>query len=210
LVIFDWVFYAGLFLVLPLVLVKGWETVRQPAFLIPLLAACFGIGLHHFFHYATALVLPVLIYLHHRFDLSGLGFRSSGWKGDLAAVLIMGGLSLLPLFFPGNHVFSPEKAALAAVDRLFANPASSVENLFYFGFLTERLLPKVGRWGIPFLVASLYTLHEMSNPEYWYGGLSFTFVFIAIGVAAAIYSWRRSLVVTWAGDILSRFVTQIF
>jgi len=30
--------YGGLFLVAPLILTKGWQTVRQPGFLLPLLA----------------------------------------------------------------------------------------------------------------------------------------------------------------------------
>jgi len=209
-VIFDWVLYAGFFLIVPLVLTKGWATVRQPGFLIPLMAAAIGVGMHHYVYYGPILVIPVLGYLHWRYDLSPLGFRSLGWKGDLIAVLLMGGLSLLPLFFPGGHFFAPGKALAAAMDRLLANPASTVENLFYFGFLTERLLSRTGRWFTPLIVASFYTLHEMSNPEYWYGALSFTFVFVAIAVAAAIYAWRRSLVVTWLGDILSRFVTQLF
>jgi hypothetical protein len=95
-------------------------------------------------------------------------------------------------------------------DRLFANPASTVENLFYFGFLTERLLYKTGKWFTPLLIATMYTSHEISNPEYWYGHLSFVFVFVAIAVTAAIYTWRRSVIVTWLGDGLSRFVIHLF
>lgn len=209
-VLFDWIFYAGLFLIVPMILTKGWGTVRQPSFSIPLLIAAIGIGMRHFFHFGPILILPVLFYLHRRFDLSALGLRSSGWKGDLGAVLFMGGLSLTPLLFPGPHPFTPDNAFAAALDRLFANPASTVENLFYFGFLTQRLLSKTGVWFTPLIVASMYTLHEMSNPEYWYGQMSFVFVFVAIGVAAAMYAWRRSLMVTWLGDILSRFVTQLF
>lgn len=206
---FDLIFYAGLFLVVPLILTKGWKTVRQPAFLLPLLVAVIGIGLHSLVHPAPILALLVLVYLHWRYDLSNLGIRSRGWKGDLVAILLMGILSLVPLLFPGPHPFTPGNAALAAIDRLFANPASTVENLFYFGFLTERLWYKT-KWFTPLLIAAMYTVHEMSNPEYWYGHMSFVFVFVVIGVAAAIYVWRRSLVVTWLGDGLSRFVTQLF
>jgi hypothetical protein len=201
---FDLIFYAGFFLIVPLILTKGWKTVRQPAFLLPLLVAVIGIGLHPLVHPA-----PVLAYLHWRFELSDLGIRSRGWKGDLLAILLMGVVSLAPVLLPGSHPFSPGNAASAALDRLVANPASTVENLFYFGFLTERLLYKT-KWVMSLVIASMYTLHEMSNPEYWYGHLSFVFVFVAIAVAAAIYLWRRSLVVTWLGDILSRFVTQLF
>ncbi len=205
----DIVIYAGLFLIVPMVLTKGWETVRQPAFLIPLLIGVLGVALHHFIHYSPLLVIPVVAYLHGRYDLSGLGLRSSGWKGDLAAILIMGGLSLLLLFFPGQHLFTPGKAFAAFLERLLANPASTVENLFYFGLLTQRLIPRIGPWLTPLIIAGMYTLHEMSNPEYWYGQSSFVFIFVAIGVAAAIYVWRRSLVVNWLGDLLSRFVTQL-
>jgi hypothetical protein len=193
----------------PLILTKGWKTVRQPAFLLPLLVAAIGIGLHSLLHPAPVLALLVLIYLHWRFDLSDLGIRSRGWRGDIVAILLIGALSLVPVLLPGPHPFTPGNATLAALDRLFANPASTVENLFYFGFLTERLLHKT-KWVTPLLIAAMYTIHEMSNPEYWYDHLSFVFVFVAIAVAAAIYLWRRSLVVTWLGDILSRFVTQLF
>lgn len=208
--LFDSIIYAGLFLVVPLILTKGWKTVRQPAFLIPLLIAVIGIGLQPFFHPSPILALLVLVYLHWRFDLSELGFRSHGWKGDSVAILIMGILSLVPVLLPGPHSFTPGDAALAAVDRLFANPASTVENLFYFGFLTERLLYKTGKWFTPLLIAIMYTIHEMSNPEYWYSHLSFVFVFVAIAVTSAIYIWRRSMIVTWLGDGLSRFVTRLF
>lgn len=209
-ILFDFILYAGLFLVVPLVLTKGWKTVRQPAFLIPLLIAVIGIGLHSLVHPAPVLALLVLVYLHWRFDLSDLGIGSRGWRGDIVAILLMGALSLVPVLLSGPHPFPPGNAAWAALDRLFANPASTVENLFYFGFLTERLLDKTGAWFTPLLIAAMYTAHEMSNPEYWYGHLSFLFVFVGIVVATAVYIWRRSLVVIWLGDGLSRFVTQLF
>jgi hypothetical protein len=54
-----------------------------------------------------------------------------GWRGDIVAILLMGVLSLVPVLLPGPHPFTPGNATLAALDRLFANPASTVENLFY-------------------------------------------------------------------------------
>jgi hypothetical protein len=102
---------------------------------------------------APVLAVTVLAYLHWRFDLSDLGIRSRGWKGDIAALLLLGLLSLLqPLLQPGPHAFLPVPALLASLDRLSANPASSVENLFYFGFLTERLSYKTGKWLTPPLI----------------------------------------------------------
>jgi hypothetical protein len=59
------------------------------------------------------------------------------------------------------------------------------------------------------LIGLMYTLHEMSNPEYWYGGLSFVFVFVAITLTATVYLWRRSMLVVWLGDGLSRFITRL-
>ena len=116
-ILFDLIIYAGLFLVVPLILTKGWKTVRQPAFLLPLLIAVIGIGLQPFVHPAPILALLVLVYLHWRFDLSDLGIRSRGWKGDIVAILLMGLLSLVPVLFPGPHPFTPGNAALAAIDR---------------------------------------------------------------------------------------------
>ncbi len=210
-VIFDFVFYAVLFLVVPLILTKGWATVRQPAFLLPLLVAVLGITVRPFVQFAPVLAVVVLAYLHWRYDLSDLGIRSRGWKGDVLAILFFGLLSLVtPLLQPGPHTFTPGIALSASLDRLFANPASTTENLFYFGFLAERLLYKTGKWFTPLLIAAMYTAHEMSNPEYWYGGMSFVLIFIGVAIVTGIYLWRRSVVVTWLSDGLRWFVIHLF
>ena len=91
--------------------------------------------------------------------------------------------------------FSPLKALIAGLDRLFSNPASSVENLFYFGFLAERLLYKTGRWLTPLIIGAMYTTREMTNLEYWYEGMNFIFVFIGVTVFTIIYLWRRNVLV---------------
>ncbi len=205
------VFYAGIFLAVPLILVKGWGTVRRPAFLLPLCLAMLGIAFWHTFWPGAAVAVAVLAYLHWRFDLSGYGIRSKGWKADLLAILVMGALGSIPVFMRAAPLaLAPSSAAAAAFTRLFANPASSVENLFYFGFLTERLSYKTGRWITPVLIGLMYTAHEMSNPEYWYGDMSFGFVFVGVALWAAIYLWRRSAVVIWLGDGLYRFVMALF
>ena len=49
--LFGLVFYAGMFLAVPLILIKGWDTVRQPAFLVPLCIAMLGIAFWHFFYH---------------------------------------------------------------------------------------------------------------------------------------------------------------
>ncbi len=199
------------FLNVPLILTKGWTVVRQPSFWLPVLVAVVGIVLWWPVNrFAASLVVPVLIYLHRRFDLSELGFRSFGLKGDILAILLMGMLSFLPALAAGL----PQKLAFATAFqagmlRLFGNPASTVENLFYFGFLTEPMSHKFGRWLTPALIGLMYTLHEMSNPEYWYNHTAFGWIFAAITVSAAVYVWRRSSVVIWLGDGLSRFVTSL-
>lgn len=208
---FGLVLYAGMFLVVPLVLIKGWNTVRRPAFLLPLVLAVLGLTFWHYFWPGVTVAVAVLAYLHWRFDLSGYGIRSNGWKGDLAAVLLMGVLGLVPLLMqPMLSAISPGNAAVAMLMRLLANPASSVENLFYFGFLTERLSYRTGKWLTPLLIGLMYTVHEMSNPEYWYGGMSFGLVFVGVVIWAAIYLWRRSAAVIWLGDGLYRFVLALF
>jgi hypothetical protein len=215
--IFSLVVYAGLFMVVPLILTKGWTVALQRGFLIPLLVAVIGITLRT----ATwpTMLLPtavstvvMLAYLHWRFDLSDLGIRSHGWRGDMAAIVLMRLLVLASAYLqpPVRYSFAFGNALVAALDRLFLNPASSVENLFYFGFLTERLSHKTGRWFTPPLIGLMYTAHEMSNPEYWYGGLPFVMVFVAVTITSVIYLWRRSIVVVWLGDGLSRFVSRLF
>ncbi len=209
-ILFGLIFYAGMFLAVPLTLIKGWDTVRQPAFMLPLCLAMLGVTFSHFFWPGLPIALAILAYLHGRFDLSGYGIRSSGWKGDLAAVLLIGLLGFVPVLMRGlPSSLLPASAAGAALTRLFANPASSFENLFYYGFLTERLSYKT-RWFTPLLIGTMYTAHEMSNPEYWYGGMSFGLIFVGVALWVAIYLWRRSGVVMWLGDGLYRFVMALF
>jgi hypothetical protein len=203
--------YGGLFLVAPLILVKGWTVVRQPAFLFPVLLAVAGICLRTWFRPAAALAVLILAYLHGRFDLSELGFRSRGWQVDLLAVLLIGLLYLAPrLLSPSPFSFAPARAVLAGLERLFANPASTTENLFYFGFLTERLATRAGRWLAPFSIGLMYTLHELTNPEYWYEGSPFGLIFVGVALIAAIYLWRRNLIAVWLGDGLGRFASRLF
>jgi hypothetical protein len=160
--------------------------------------------------WAAAAVVPVLAYLHRRFDLSELGFKSCGWKGDAVAILLMGGVSGVSFLLRDHPAeLAPGSALMAAATRMLGNPASTVENLFYFGFLTDSLAEKTGRWLTPLLIGGMYTMHEMSNPEYWYSHMSFALVFIGVALTAAIFLWRRSLPVTWLGDGLSRFVTSL-
>jgi hypothetical protein len=210
-VLFAFVFYAVLFLAVPLVLIKGWKTVRQPSFLYPLYLAMVAISLWQFLPGAAAFAILILAYLHRRFDLSDYGIKSRGWKGDLLAILIMGLLGFFPMLLrPLPHLFSLGAALQAIMSRLFTNPASSVENLFYFGFLTERLSYRTGKWLTPLLIGLLYTAHEMSNPEYWYGGMNFILIFAGITIWASIYLWRRGVIAIWLGDGLYRFAGKLF
>ncbi len=210
-VLFAFVVYSVLFLAVPLILIKGWMTVRQPAFLLPLCLAMLAITLGHFFRGAVPISIVVLAYLHWRFDLSDYGIRSRGWKGDLLAILFMGLLGFAPVLMrSSSHSFSLGPAFLTALDRWFANPAASVENLFYFGFLAERLSYRTGAWLTPLLIGLMYTAHEMSNPEYWYGGVNFALIFVGVTIWAAVYLWRRSVVAIWLGDGLYRFAAALF
>src|SRR5512135_586017 len=95
--LFGLLFYGLLFLVIPLVLIKGWDTVRRPAFLLPLIVAVIGVACWRFFWPGVAVEIAVLAYLHWRFDLSGYGIRSQGWRGDLCAALLMGTLGFIPV-----------------------------------------------------------------------------------------------------------------
>jgi hypothetical protein len=205
------VFYALFFLAIPLVLVKGWKVVRQPGFIIPLCLAMLSITLWHIVRGIAVVSIIVLAYLHWRYDLSDYGIRSRGWKGDLLAILLMGLLGLFPILMrPTTLAFSIGPALLTALDRLFANPASTVENFFYFGFLTERLSYRTGKWLTPLLIGLMYSAHEMSNPEYWYGGTNFVFIFVGVAIWSAVYLWRRGAVAIWLGDGLYRFVGALF
>lgn len=210
--IFSVIVYAGLFLVIPLILTKGLRTVLRPDFMVPVIIAVLGIALWWPIARLSALVvLPVLAYLHWRFDLSELGIRSRNWRGDVVAILLLAVLGIVPVLVSANtKSFAPGAALLAATNRLFANPASTVENMFYFGFLAERLSSKTGKWWTPLIIGAMYTLHEMSNPEYWYTHLNFVFVFVGISLIAAVYLWRRSVVIIWLGDGLRQFLSNLF
>lgn len=203
--------YAVLFLIVPLILSKGWDIVRRPAFLFPLLVAVLAMTLRTFIRPTAALAVFILIFLHWRFDLSELGFRSLGWKSDILAISLFGVIYLAPSLLQAPLTPTASgNAILAGLDRLFFNPASTTENLFYYGFLAERLSHKTGRWMTPLIIATMYTAHEMSNPEYWYEGLQFPLVFIGVALTTSIYLWRRSIVVIWLGDGLGRFVSRLF
>jgi hypothetical protein len=199
--------YGGLCFCAPLILAKGWPVVRRPGFLLPCLAALAAISFWSTLRGIAAVVVVVYIFLHWRYDLSSLGFRTRGWRGDLAVLLAVGLVVLAAVLLQSRTTpYNWEKSALGVLDRMFANPASTVENVFYFGFLAERLVEITGRWLTPPLIAGMYTLHEMTNPEYWYGGASFGFIFVGIWLVAALYTWRRSIPVIWLGDGLIRFV----
>ena len=209
--LFGLVQYGIMFTVVPLILIKGWETVRQPMFLIPLCVAVIAITFALVYRGVMAIAVFMLIYLHWRFDLSEFGIRSRGWKGDALAALLVGLLYASPsLMAVSSPSFDFVGALTAWADRAFANPASTVENLFYFGFLTERLSQKTGRWLTLFLIGAMYAAHEMTNPEYWYGGMNFPLVFVGVAVFAMIYLWRRSVIVIWLGDGLGRFLSKLF
>ncbi len=202
--------YAGFFLVVPLVLTKGWMAFKRPSFIIPVAAASVSVVIWSSVPYVAVIALIVLGYLHWRFDLSELGFRTKGYKGDAAAILLVGSLGLLQAFAASSLLeFALLPALYSALFRMFGNPASSVENLFYYGFLTERFGNQWRRYLVPFLIGALYTVHEMSNPEYWYQGVNFPFIFIGVVVFAAIYLWRRSFIVIWLSDGFRWFLSML-
>lgn len=209
--LFSLIIYGGLFLTAPLVNIKGWGRVRQRDFFLPLLAAIAGVTLWSFVRGIATVAILSLAYLHWRFDLSDYGIRTRGWRGDLAAALLLGLFSLIPVLLRTRAMsFTLTTASIASFDRLFANPASSVENLFYFGFLAERLSTKTGKWITPVLIGLMYTAHEMTNPAYWYSGMNFVFVFFGIAFTTWIYLWRRGVTAIWFGDGLARFFTRLF
>lgn len=208
---FAFVFYAVLFLAVPLILIKGWQTVRQPAFLYPLGLTMAAITVWHFLPGIVFIALIGLTYLHWRFNLSEYGIRSRGWKGDLVAILFMGVLGFFPpLMKPFAGTFAWGDALRVAMNRWFANPASSIENLFYFGFLTERLSCRTGKWLTAPLIGLMYTAHEMTNPEYWYGGMNFILIFVGVTIWSSLYLWRRGVIAIWLGDGLYRFAGKLF
>ena len=65
--------YGIIFLTVPLILIKGWQTVCQPAFSFPLLLAIITIALFNTFRGIAAISVFALVYLHWRFELSEYG-----------------------------------------------------------------------------------------------------------------------------------------
>jgi hypothetical protein len=209
--LFNVVQYGIMFLVVPLILTKGWGTVRQPAFLLPLLLGILGLALRRDFPPAAVLLVIVLAYLHLRYDLSELGFRSRDWRTDAIVVVLVGLLFSVQRLFTGQPFsLHLSEAFLAGLQRLFLNPASTAEYIFYFGFLAECLSHKLGRGWTPWLIGLMYVLHEMTNPEYWYEGMFFPIIFVGIALFAMVYLWRRNIVVIWLGDGLGWFLSRLF
>jgi hypothetical protein len=210
-VLFNLIQYSIVFLVAPLILTMGWDTVRQPGFLLPLAFAILAMTLRTYFRPVTVIAVLILAWLHYRYDLSEMGFRSHGWRGDAVAVLLVAMLLSVQRFFRDeSFTLQFTSAFFAGVDRLFLNPASTTEYMFYFGFLTERLSSKFGRLWTPILIGLMYGIHEMTNPEYWYEGVFFPIIFIGVAIFAMIYLWRRSVITIWLGDGLGRFLSNLF
>lgn len=210
-ILFNLIQYGLVFLVIPLILTKEWATVRQPAFFLPLLFAIVSLTLRDILRPMAALSVFILAYLHTRYDLSDLGFHSYGWRGDIIAVLCIALLSSVQRLFNSEPFsFHLVNALFAGLDRLFLNPASTTESIFYFGFLAERLSHKLGRGWTALLIGLMYTLHEMTNPEYWYEGMFFPMIFVGIALFTTIYLWRRNVVAIWLGDGLGRFISKLF
>lgn len=208
--LFGFVQYGIMFTVVPLILIKGWETVRQPGFLILLCLAVAALTFWNLLRGIVAVAVLMLTFLHLRFNLSDYGIRWRGWKGDAAAALCVAGLAAVPAMLRSGAPLSDLRLGLlAGLDRWFANPASTVENLFYFGFLAQRFSQSMPKWVVPVLIGGMYTAHEMSNPEYWYGGMNFALTFVGVALFTVIYLWRRSVVPIWLGDGLGRLLGRL-
>jgi hypothetical protein len=206
-ILFGLIIYGGLFLVAPLILTKGWEMVRQPAFALALALGVAGAALWSTYRGIGVLIVVALAFLHWRYDLSELGFWSTGWRGDILAALAVAALYAVPrLLRPTTGGLDLTRGVQAGLFRLLGNPATTAEYLFYFGFLTPRLARKLGPTATPIAIGLLYTAHEMTNPEYWYGGMQFALVGVGVALATAVYLWRKSLLPLWLGDGLARFV----
>ena len=204
------VVYGGFFLVGPLMLVKGWPVVRQLGFLIPLALAVLAAGLWSVFRGVGVVIIAVLAYLHWRYDLSELGIRSSGWRGDLLAILMIAGFYLVSrLVRPISGAMDLNGGLQTGLDRLMANPATSVEYLFYFGFLAARFNRRLGPLLTSIIIGLMYVAHEISNPEYWYENVQFALVFVGVALACGVSLWRRSIIPIWLGDGLSRFLAAL-
>jgi len=209
-VLVNLIVYGLMFLAAPLVLTKGWNAVRQPAFLMPLIVAILAMTFRTYVRPVAAIAVLIVAWLHYRHDLSGLGFRSPGWRGDVVAIILIALLSGSRRFFISEPFsFHPVGALLAGLDRLFLNPASTTENLFYFGFLAERLSHRFGKWWTPLMIGLMYGFHEMTNPEYWYEEVFFPSIFVGVAIFAIIYLWRRNVITVWLGDGLGRFLNNL-
>jgi hypothetical protein len=62
--------YGLIFLVVPLILTKGWDTVRQPGFLLPLTLAILAMTLRTYIRPVAAIAVLILAWLHFRYDLA--------------------------------------------------------------------------------------------------------------------------------------------
>lgn len=203
--------YGVLFLVVPVVLVVGRRALRDGELALALVFALVALALQPAARGAGVVVLVVIVCLRAGYDLRGLGLRSNSWRRDLAAIGVLAGASLvLTAVQRGADDPSYETALAAMLDRMLFNPASTVENLFYFGFLTERLSRWIGVWPTPLAVGSMYMLHEMTNPEYWYVGLPFELTFVGAVALAGLYLVRRNVVAVWLADGACRFASRLF
>ncbi len=199
-----------MFLVVPVVFVLG-RRARSADLALLLAFSTIGLALQPAARATGIVVIVAIVCLHARYDLSALGIRSRGWRVDLAAIGALAVLSFaLTALQRDSDVPAVGGALQASLDRLLFNPSSTVENLFYFGFLAERLSRWLGGWVTPPVVGLLYMTHELSNPEYWYGGLDFGLTFVGATVLAVLYLARRNVVAVWLADGACRFASRLF
>lgn len=206
-ILFGAVIYGLLFLVVPVLLVKGQAMARHPVALALMLLMLLSAALWSVVPFAAFGILLGLGLMHRKYGLAELGVRFSLDRSDLLALLFIALLYSVPQLASLARGRLDLVGALAAgLKRLLANPATTAEYLFYFGFLATRLEPRLGRWVTPALIGLLYAVHEMTNPEYWAEGMQFALVGIGVAAACSIYLWRRNLLPIWLGDGLSRLL----
>ncbi len=205
------IIYGFVFFIIPILYVKKNDIKGNWILISCLLCGLLGLFLSTYSKWFNLLLFISVFILLLRGDLYNLGFEKIKiWEYIIMSIIYILLYSIPSLFSWGNSNNNLNNTIISVIDRMFLNPASTVEYIFYYGFLGKRLILILGKILTPIILGLMYVLHEMSNPEYWYENVNFLFIFIGVSIVSVLFFWKKNLIPVWIGDGIGRFIIRIF
>lgn len=169
-----------------------------------------GLGLSIYSRWFNILLYISVVILIIKGYLTNLGFERIKFWEFILLTIFYGILYLIPVLVTrSNQNLTINDAISSLIDRMFLNPASTVEFIFYFGFIGKRLSLMLGKIITPIALGLMYTIHEISNPEYWFENINFIFIPFGIAIFSYIFLWKKNLIPIWIADGIGRFIAKV-